>query len=158
MQDKKILQFIFFLSFLGILVALYLTQIHITSQSTLCDFNDRFSCTTVSQSSFSTVVGIPVPLLGLAAYTIIALLSFFLLEDKKWMKRKGISRVISKRFLFEFSLVSLVFSLYLTFAETFIVESFCLFCLISQMIILTIFVLSYGMYHHSWKPFAFESK
>src|SRR3989338_8274248 len=93
MQDKKILQFIFFLSFLGIFVALYLTQIHITSQSTLCDFNDHFSCTTVSQSSFSTVAGIPVPLLGLAAYTIIGLLSFYPPHLIKRQKVGGFQRL-----------------------------------------------------------------
>jgi uncharacterized membrane protein len=145
LRSKKTLKFILFFSFLGILTTIYLTQIHFSSQSTFCDFDDKFSCSTVSNSSYSTVFDIPVPIIGLLGYTLIGLISFFLIEDKKWMKKSFWKKIISNKFLFRLSTIALVFSLYLTYAEAFIIKAFCIFCLISQVLLMLIFVFSWRL-------------
>ena len=39
-----------------------------TSQTTYCDFGESFNCDIVNRSTYSTIFGVPVALIGIAGY------------------------------------------------------------------------------------------
>src|SRR3990172_6040873 len=62
------------LSLVGILLALYLTNLYYSfspGSETICNINNRFNCTEISSGSLSTIFGVPVALVGLTGYVFI---------------------------------------------------------------------------------------
>ncbi|MFH1276387.1 MAG: vitamin K epoxide reductase family protein [Candidatus Woesearchaeota archaeon] len=146
MQTKNILNFIFFLSIIGILLSAYLTGIHYTEKGSFCDINDTISCSTVSNSPYSEMFGIPVSIFGLIGYTLFALSSFFLREKPKWLKEGSFAKkLFSIGSIYSLSLIALIFSLYLTYHEIFTIKAICILCILSQIIILIIAGLGYSL-------------
>lgn len=146
-KQQKLLKFIFLLSILGIIISGYLTYDYYSTLNSVCDLNETFQCSLVSGSQYSNLFGTPVAILGLFGYAFLGLVSFALYTDKSGFKKlrenqlfKG---VISARTLLFFSTIALLFSLYLTYAEFFLIKALCIFCLLSQLIILTIAIISY---------------
>ena len=130
MEMNTLWKMIIFLSLLGILVSGYLIKIHFTFSS-FCDLNQALSCSTVNASDYANVLGIPVSFLGLAFYVfvfIFSTLNYFLKE-----KYRKLSKLILVA-----SVVGLFFSLYLTYAEFFLIKAVCILCLISLGLILGI--------------------
>ena len=48
-----------------------------TSQTTYCDFGESFNCDIVNRSTYSTILGVPVALIGIAGYLTLLVLSTF---------------------------------------------------------------------------------
>ncbi len=146
-KQQKLLKFVFFLSLLGIIVSGYLTYIHYSALNAPCDFSETFQCSLVSQSQYAEFLGIPLAIFGLLGYAFLGFVSFGLYSEKfgleKWRNHRLFKKVISARMLLFFSIAALTISGYLTYAEFFLIKALCLFCLISQAIILTIAVISY---------------
>jgi len=146
-KQQKLLKLIFFLSILGIFISGYLTYVHYSTLNAPCDFSETFQCSLVSRSKYAEFFGAPVAILGLLGYTILGLISFLLYKTKlksNWLKENKILKKIgSARMLFFFSVIGLAISGYLTYAEFFLIKALCLFCLVSQAIILTIAIISY---------------
>jgi uncharacterized membrane protein len=136
MKPKKLLKIIFFLSLLGILISLYLTNIHYSENKSICDINKVLSCSTVSKSEHANFFGIPVAIFGILGYSMLGFLGIN--RYKKYVKS-----LAKSKYLFYFSLLALIISIYLTYTEFFIIKAICLFCIISQVVILGIVVLSY---------------
>ena len=145
-KQQKLLKFIFFLSVLGILVSGYLTYVHYSSLNSICDINKTFQCSLVSKSQYSQILGIPVSIFGLLGYTFLSTISFSILKKgdiKSLITNNGVTNFLSPKTLLFFSIIAVGFSAYLTYAELFWIKAFCVFCLISQAIILTIAIVSY---------------
>ncbi|PIZ50703.1 hypothetical protein COY27_06335 [Candidatus Woesearchaeota archaeon CG_4_10_14_0_2_um_filter_33_13] len=145
-KQQNILKFIFLLSILGIMVSGYLTFIHYSVVNSPCDFSKTFQCTLVSQSKYAEFFGIPVALIGLAGYAILGLISGITL----WITKNNLNfKVAFLRYMFRYktifytSLIATGISLYLTYAEFFLINALCIFCLISQLIVIIIATLSY---------------
>ncbi|MFH1972306.1 MAG: vitamin K epoxide reductase family protein [archaeon] len=113
------------LAVLGIIVAGYLAYAYYTDTHGLCDINDTFNCTTVHQSDYAVLFGLPVAIIGFIGYLLIILFAVWKFEYVKWI-----------------SLFGTLFSLRLTWAEFYVIEKFCIFCLISQGLIFLIFLFS----------------
>lgn len=130
------LKYILGLAILGILDSLYLLKVFYSSAHQVCDINATFSCTAVSQSSYSQIFGIPVAAVGLLGYLLLALLTIFLMKEmyKKFLTPKS---------FFAVAFVGFLVQLYYTYLEFFVIHAFCIFCLISQAIILLIATLAY---------------
>ena len=122
MDNKK---WVIILAVLGVLVAGYLSYMHYSSNYEICNIDSTWDCGGVSQSDYSEFMGIPIAYLGFVAYLVILL---FALWNFKWVKW--------------ISLFGTLFSLRLTWAEAFIIHKYCYFCLLSQLIILAIFIFS----------------
>ncbi len=123
-MDKK--KWIVVLSVLGIIVASYLTYMYYNTEShEVCDINDTFNCTSVHESDYAVLGGVPVAILGIMGYFFILAFSFYSLFYVRWL-----------------SFVGLLFQLRLTWAEFFVIHKLCIFCLISQGLILIIFLLA----------------
>lgn len=131
------------LSFLGMFVAAYLVYQHFKIPgSSFCNVSDYVSCDVVNKSRYSEIFGIPVSILGFLAYVLIFFTSFGLVKGWKFEK---ISSIFSAKnvfhFLTLFSILSLAFSLYLTYVEFFVLYALCIFCLTQQTIILIISII-----------------
>jgi uncharacterized membrane protein len=145
-KQQSVLKTIFILSVLGVILSGYLVVLHYSEDKRICDINEIFNCSKVSASDYSVLLGIPVAFFGFLGYFLLALISLGIYRKNFWKKKLGktilIKKIFSSGFLLLFSLLTLMFSLYLTFAEAFFIKAFCIFCLFSQAIIFGIVILS----------------
>jgi uncharacterized membrane protein len=131
-KARRILLAISLLAVAGMAVSsLSLYHHYGTSTSSYCDFGASFNCDMVNRSIYSVVLGVPVALIGLLGYA--ALLIFSGLYRR---------RAQTPAWLLLGSLAGLGFALYLTYVENFILAVWCVLCLSSLGLILTIAVLS----------------
>ena len=137
---KKYLKIIFFLSLIGIILSSYLLNLHYIDAKKPCDINDTLSCSKVSQSIYSELFGIPVSLLGIFGYLWLGLLSMAIYNG--WDVKFNLQRY-SKKVLAAITVSALLFSLYLTYTEFFLIKAFCILCLFSQAVILVIVWCAY---------------
>ena len=93
-----------------------------------CSINDKWDCGAVNHSPYAVMFGIPVAALGIAGYLLIAALG---------VARQKVLLLISVLF-------ALAFTLYLTNIERTVLEVWCLYCVISQGIIVILALLSIG--------------
>jgi uncharacterized membrane protein len=102
-----------------------------TSATSYCDIGENFNCDIVNRSTYSTVAGVPVALIGVAGYlAVLALATAFRnRDDAPAMLAIG-------------SLTGMGFALYLTYIEGFVLAAWCILCLSSLALISTIAVLS----------------
>lgn len=126
------------LNFLGILVSSYLLYIHFEPALTdFCNFSDKWDCEIVNKSIYSEILGIPVALLGLGAY-----FSFFIFSIRGLLKKQN--QLVPWYFLV--LSLGLAFTLYLTAVESFVLRTYCLFCVTQQIIILIEWVVALSLY------------
>lgn len=123
-------KYVIYLSAAGALVSLYLLFLHFEPTASVCDINARWSCDSVNKSSYSKLFGIPVALLGMAYYFIIALLSINRIKGKK-----DLMGYDSLSVMFWMTSFGFVIHYYLLFAEIFLIKALCAFCLVSNLII-----------------------
>ena len=140
-KKKNFLKAVIVLSVLGIILSGYLVKIHYDDKNSPCDFNETFSCSLVSQSKYAEFFGVPVSLLGLVGYSFLGLIGVGL--HKGWERerlgwKKLFGEVFSGEGLLFFSVLSLVFSFYLSYTEFFVIGAICVLCLASQATILGI--------------------
>lgn len=126
---------IIFIAFAGFCLSAYLR--HKKQRKTehlVCPF--RGNCTEVIQSRYAKFFGIPVEMLGLSYYSVVALgygLSLL------WTSPES---AVVPVLLFFASTFALVFSFYLTFLQLVTLKKICTWCLLSATFCLSIFLLS----------------
>ncbi|MDG1950606.1 MAG: vitamin K epoxide reductase family protein [bacterium] len=99
-----------------------------------CNLNSTFNCDIVNKSSYSEIFGIPVALIGVIGYGFMAVAAFM-------KTRKPEDKTLSL-FLLVASLGAFGFALYLSGIEAFVLHAWCILCLISQLTISVVMVLS----------------
>src|SRR5215467_14506549 len=102
-----------------------------TSKTSFCTFGESFNCDLVNRSSYSTLFGIPVALIGILGYLLI--LAFATIYRDK---------AETPFMLLIASLAGWGFSLYLTYVEKFVLAAWCILCLSSLALITGAAVLS----------------
>ena len=123
------------LSLVGIGVAGYLTYVEFNQMEAFC--GPVGNCNAVQQSSYATLFGIlPVGVLGLLGYLVIILL--WLLGQ---LNLEGAGRSIDLM-LWGVILMGLLYSIYLTFLEPFVIGATCLWCLSSAIIMSVLFLIT----------------
>lgn len=127
------------LAFAGMLVTAYLTYQHYADPGgAFCNVNQYVSCDIVNQSVYAEIFGIPVAMLGFLAYAAILVMAL--------AARQGRHAQAIVRFGTFFSGLGLLFSLYLTYIEFFVLRALCIFCLTQQIIILIIFIIFFTLW------------
>src|SRR6266852_8351227 len=101
------------------------------SKTSFCDINESFNCDLVNRSQYSTVLGVPVALIGILGYLLILSLAT-LYRDK----------AETPFMLLIASVVGLGFALYLTYIERFVLVAWCVLCLGSLALIFSTALLS----------------
>jgi uncharacterized membrane protein len=123
------------LSLVGLVIAGYLTYVEASGDLTVC--GPVGDCNTVQQSPYATLFGfLPVGTVGLLGY--IAIIT-------AWLTARLSSPLISawsSVLLFLMTTVGVLFSIYLTFLEPFVIGASCAWCLSSAVIITILFWLS----------------
>lgn len=129
---RRLLWAIIILSAIGAAFAGY-AMAHKTgfASGAICDINATFSCDVVNKGPYSEVAGIPVALLGIIGYV------FFGIAAALKLRTPGDKTVTD--FLFYSVFFGLLFTLYLTGIEAFVLKAFCIVCLGSQTAMLAIF-------------------
>jgi len=118
-----------FLSFSGLLVSLYLSISHYRvytdiGYQSFCAVSKSINCDTVSQSSYSIFLGIPVPVWGIFGY-----LFFLLFLPFAWMKDAKMERIWPLLFLLSFGYSA--YSIVLAYISSFYIHSYCIMCIVS---------------------------
>ena len=104
----------------GIAVAGYLTWAHFGDEAVACIAGG--GCETVQESEYAEVAGIPVALLGLVAYSVVAGLVAWDTPNA----RLGAATI---------ALVGLLFSMYLLALQLFVIDAICVWCLANDIVI-----------------------
>jgi vitamin-K-epoxide reductase (warfarin-sensitive) len=109
-----------------------------TSATSYCDIGENFNCDIVNRSSYSTLAGIPVALIGILGYLSV-LISATVCRNS----------VTTPTILLTNSLAGLGFALYLTYIEGHVLTTWCILCLSSLALIFSIATLSSVLWRHS---------
>ncbi|MBT9330373.1 vitamin K epoxide reductase family protein [Paracidobacterium acidisoli] len=114
------------LALAGLAVASYTLHLHYSHAVEFCDINSHWDCGTVNHSRYSLFHGIPVAVIGMIGYVVLAVLAL--------LRQKALTLIAA--------LAGLGFALYLTNIEAHVLETWCLYCVTSQCIIAVITLLS----------------
>lgn len=121
---------IFVFSLLGLSVASFLFYEYGLNGPIVCPTGQ--GCDIVRASSYSSFFGIPVPILGIAYYFTMAILS---VVHSHYLSHKVVRKL---QLLISASAVG--FGIYLTFLEAFIIKAYCFWCVLSFIISVVIFL------------------
>jgi len=129
-----LLQISVIVALIGFIDALYLFYMEVSKEfACLINTVEIFDCKTVNQSEYAIILGIPVSLLGCLFYLAVITMIFLAIFTKNeyWLSF----------FLPAAGIVGLLFSIYLTIIEFFVLNAFCEYCLLSAFCSLTLFIL-----------------
>ena len=101
------------------------------SKTSFCDIGQSFNCDLVNRSAYSTVLGVPVALLGILGYLFILALATIYREKAE-----------TPAMLLIVSTLGLGFALRLTYIEGHVLGVWCILCLTSLTLIFVCAVLS----------------
>lgn len=132
---KKYTKWLALLSFLGAAVSLYLTYLHFSPEaSAICQLGAAFDCDKVNNSAYSEIFSIPVAILGAGYYIGMFVFSLLFSYKTKLFAKVDLKNLF--RGILLITLIGIAFTLYLTYQEAFTIKSYCIFCVIQQIIIL----------------------
>jgi uncharacterized membrane protein len=123
------------LSIGGMLVAAVLTSFHYSPETAAAVCTVGGGCETVNSSPYSTVASVPIAAIGLGAYLVIGALAFASTREDAL---GGQARLA----VFGLSLVGVLYSIYLTYLEIFVIRAICPWCVASAVLIAAIWVIS----------------
>jgi len=122
------------LSFLGLLISLYLFYLYQQPNEIICLSN----CQKVRESDYSSFLGIQLPIWGVLYYLGIFIYTFLrIILNKICLITK-----YEKHILVLYTTIGFSFSLYLTYIEAFILGLFCDWCLASAAVSTLIFLVN----------------
>jgi uncharacterized membrane protein len=121
-------------SLLGLFLSAYLYLYKIGRIGTLACGNG--GCETVQLSRWSRVAGVDVSLIGIVGYAALLVVSLASLQPG-WLERRRPADLLAAA-----AGLGVLFTVYLTYAELFLVHAVCRWCVGSAVLITTVFVLA----------------
>lgn len=115
------------LALIGLGVAAYLVYIEISHAEAIC--GPVGNCNQVQSSVYASIFGIPIALLGLLNYSGVILLWF-----GNRQKANATFKRLAAVMLLGLTIFGVIFSIYLTWAELFLIHAVCAWCLTSAII------------------------
>ena len=103
----------------GLGIAGYLTYVHYAGLRPICGISH--GCETVQTSSYASLAGIPVAVLGLISYMLI-LITLSMRDERALLTGYGLT------------LIAFSFSAYLTYREVFTIHAICSWCVSSAIV------------------------
>ena len=131
-KTRRLMSIVAILAVCGIAVSSVSLQHHYaTSKTAYCDIGEAFNCDIVNRSEYSSILGIPVALIGMLGYAVLAGLAIVYRERRD-----------TPPLLLGGALAGLAFALYLTYIEGRVLGVWCILCLSSLALIASITVTS----------------
>jgi len=116
------------LALAGAVVSGMALRVHYSDKTESCSINETWDCGRVNHSSFAEIAHFPVAAIGIAGYLVLAVLP-----------------LLRMRFvLFLAANVGFMFALRLSLIEEYALGAWCVYCVISQVIIGLILLISLG--------------
>ncbi|MEK7135969.1 MAG: vitamin K epoxide reductase family protein [Patescibacteria group bacterium] len=122
LTSRRLLVAIAAVSFLGILDTSYLVAKHFIGGPVKCVLVQ--GCDTVTSSVYSSILGVPVALLGLIYYLVFFFIAFWAIDRE--------SSQIKKLLLF-LAIIGVLFSSWFLYVQAFILSAYCTYCLVSAL-------------------------
>src|SRR3989338_6259561 len=120
------------LSLLGFSVSVFSLYAHYSQRaSAFCNLGGSFNCDIVNRGIYSTMFGIPVALIGILGYAAL----FLAAQYRARIKHAAHALVLLSCF-------GLLYALYLTYLEAFVLAAWCIFCITSLFTIAAITILA----------------
>lgn len=124
-STRRLMSLVAILAVCGIAVSSVSLQHHFaTSKTPYCDIGEAFNCDIVNRSEYSSIYGIPVALIGMLGYGVLAGLATVYRERRE-----------TPAMLFGAAAAGLAFALYLTYIEGRVLGVWCILCLSSLALI-----------------------
>lgn len=118
----------------GFFIAYHIGATKIKGKALVCPINS--DCTKVVTSTHSKIFGIPLEYFGMTYYLTIAITYIiFAIWENTYSHTAGIVVII-------LAFSSFIFSIYLTCIQAFIIKEWCMWCLVSALASISIFILS----------------
>ena len=114
------------LAIAGVVVSILGLHVHYSTETQPCSINDKWDCGIVNHSPFAEIAHIPVAVMGILGYLALA----------------GLALARQRALLAGAAIIGLGFALWLTFIEEYVLQVWCLYCVISQVIIALITLFS----------------
>jgi len=133
MRDQTLKLGMYITSFIGLADSLYLTWVKLTHRVAFC--GTYGGCETVNTSSYASILGIPIALIGAGAYILILILLFLENKGRFWKENSPI-------LVFGITLVGVLYSIFLTYIEIAVVHAICPYCVVSGIAMLVLFLLA----------------
>ncbi|MDA0207820.1 MAG: vitamin K epoxide reductase family protein [bacterium] len=110
-------------SLLGLIASIYLSFIAAgTVDTAFCSIGETFDCGAVNSSKYARLFGFPNSWLGILAYTFLLISALINHKNVRiWLMNLSIFGVV----------IMLLFGLYLTYIEAFVLYAWCIFCVMS---------------------------
>ena len=129
------------LALIGFFDSVYLSISHYRvytdiSYKSFCAISKALNCDTVSQSSFSIFLGVPVPVLGVFGYLLLIIILLFSYRDVDGRKRGW-------HLLFFLSLVFSTYSIVLALISNYYIHSYCIMCILSYVVNLFLLLMTW---------------
>jgi len=118
------------LALAGVVVSALALHVHYCTDTQPCSINEKWDCGIVNHSPYAMIGEVPVAALGIVAYAALAILAL----------------ARQRALVFLAALAGLGFALRLTFIEEYVLQVWCLYCVISQGIIALITLLGLGWF------------
>lgn len=127
---------IFLLAAIGFIDATYLTWSHYSGSELECSILD--GCNEVTTSEYSTLFELPIALFGMIYYAGVIFLMLIYLIEKSNKALKLALVLISG---------GLAFSIYFVYLQFFVIDAICLYCMVSAIDILLLFIFTLVLYN-----------
>ena len=114
------------LALAGVTVSALALHVHFCNDPQPCSINEKWDCGIVNHSPFAEIEHVPVAAIGIAGYLLLA----------------GLALARRRTPLAVLAVLALAFSLYLTRIEKYVLEVYCVYCVISLGIITAVTVAS----------------
>ena len=118
------------LALVGVVVSTLALHVHYTNDPQPCSINEKWDCGVVNHSPFAEILHVPVAAIGILGYLAIG----------------GLALMRQRYLVLLMALVGLGFALRLTSIEEFALGVWCLYCVISQVVIALIVLLGLGWF------------
>jgi uncharacterized membrane protein len=117
------------LALAGVAVSALALHVHYSTDTQPCSINEKWDCGVVNHSPFAEIMHVPVAAIGIAGYLALA----------------GLALARRRILLTGAAFLGLGFALWLTFIEEYVLQVWCLYCVIQQVIIVLITLLSLSL-------------
>ena len=132
---------IIIIGLIGLIDSSYLTYAHYKAHPLNCftkEIEKTSSCQVVTDSIYSTILGVPISLLGMCFYLVV--ISIGIMSYKK-------DYTFLLNLLLPFSALAVLFSLRLTYLQVYIIGYLCYYCILSATLACILLGISWKIYN-----------